>query len=177
MAFWVTAYCHRSVAAVTPAELRDGIAARLRSLTYLFCPEDEEDPDAVLARLRITAPVAGDSFQRYELRYRPGPVGLVLAERYPDRGSADEVDADVLAPRAGAGETDVSPVRDLLADVTETVSMGLKAHDVRGMGFPLAVAAAATLVERAGGVIRSGSYSWMVPDGRDVRILAEYEVG
>jgi hypothetical protein len=175
MAFWVCAYCHRPVGSVTPAALRDGIATRLRSLTYLFCPEDEENPDAVLARLRITAPVAGATFQRYELHYRPGPTWFLLAERFPDRGSADEVDAEILAPRDEAGETDVTAVRDLLVDVTETVSIGLKPHDVRGMGFPLAIAAAATLVERAGGVIRSGSYSWMLPSGSDVRILSEFE--
>ncbi len=43
------------------------------------------------------------------------------------------------------------------------------------MGFPLSIAAAAYLVQKAGGLIQSGHYSWMVPSGREVRILAEIE--
>jgi hypothetical protein len=39
MSFWVHAYCNESVASVTPKELADGIAERLKLLTYLFCPE------------------------------------------------------------------------------------------------------------------------------------------
>jgi hypothetical protein len=38
MSFWVHAYCNESVASVTPEELSDGIAERLKLLTYLFCP-------------------------------------------------------------------------------------------------------------------------------------------
>ena len=66
-------------------------------------------------------------------------------------------------------------VRDLLASATEDVTFSLTAEDVDGMGFPLAIAAARYLVKRAGGVILSGRYSWMVPSrGKDVDILAEY---
>ena len=46
--FLVHAYCHKSVQTVTTSELREGIANRLRILTSLFCPEDEEYPDGVL---------------------------------------------------------------------------------------------------------------------------------
>jgi hypothetical protein len=63
----------------------------------------------------------------------------------------------------------------MLARAKEDVSFSLKAHDVEAMGFPLSIAAASYLVQKAGGLIRSGSYSWMVPSGKEVRILAEFE--
>ena len=45
MSIWVRVFCQESVAGVTPEQMRAGIAKRLRLLTYLFCPEDEEVPD------------------------------------------------------------------------------------------------------------------------------------
>ena len=53
MSFWVHAYCNESVASVTPKDLADGIAERLKLLTYLFCPAEEEEPSDILARQRI----------------------------------------------------------------------------------------------------------------------------
>jgi hypothetical protein len=43
------------------------------------------------------------------------------------------------------------------------------------MGLPLSIAAAAYLVQKAGGLIQSGSYSWMIPSGKEVEIIAEFE--
>jgi hypothetical protein len=66
-------------------------------------------------------------------------------------------------------------VAPLLVEVTEDVSFALTPSHVRGMGFPLAVAAAATVVAETAGVILSGSYSWMIPAGREVDVLSEFE--
>jgi hypothetical protein len=63
----------------------------------------------------------------------------------------------------------------MLAKAKEDVSFCLKAHDADGMGFPLSIAAAAYLVQKAGGLIQSGCYSWMVPSGQEVQIIAEFE--
>ena len=64
-------------------------------------------------------------------------------------------------------------LREKLTLVTEEVAFDLKASDVRGMGYPLAVACAAYLVQLAGGVIVSDGYRWMVPEGDEVRVLAD----
>jgi hypothetical protein len=84
----------------------------------------------------------------------------------------DGLEDEVLA---GRPEPELARVRQLLGAATESVSFSLKDHDVRGMGFPLAIAAAAHLVQTAGGVIRSGSYSFMVPKGDEVDIIASFE--
>jgi hypothetical protein len=47
--------------------------------------------------------------------------------------------------------------------------------DVDAMGFPLSIAAASYLVQKTGGLNQSGSYSWMVPDGKEVRVIAKIE--
>jgi hypothetical protein len=170
MSFWVHAYCNNSVASVTPKELAGGIAERLKLLTYLFCPAEEEDPDEVLARLRIDDASTDGSFQAFLMHYRTDTPVFIRIDRTADRGAAEELDQEVLAHRT---EPEVVQVRSMLRHVNEHVAFCLKAHDVEAMGFPLSIAAAAYLVQKAGGVIQSGSYSWMIPRGREVSIIAE----
>ena len=171
MSFWVHAYCNESVASVTPKELADGIAERLKLLTYLFCPAEEEEPSDVLARLRIEDKSTDGTFRVFLMHYRADSPVFIRIDR-TDRGGIDELDQEVLALGT---EPALAKVRQMLANATEDVSFCLKAHDVEAMGFPLSIAAAAYLVQKAGGLIQSGSYSWMVPSGREVQIVAEIE--
>ncbi len=171
MSFWIHAFCNDSVAAVTPQELAAGIAERLSLLTFLFCPAEEEEPSEVLERLKIEDRSEDQAFCVFLMHYRRDAAGFIRIERN-DRAAIEELDQQVLARRP---EPAVARVRKLLADAKEDVSFGLKAHDVEAMGFPLAIAAAAFLVARAGGVIQSGSYSWMIPRGREVEFIAEIQ--
>jgi hypothetical protein len=171
MSFWVHAYCNESVASVTPKELADGIAERLKLLTYLLCPAEEEEPSDVLARLRIEDKSTDGTFRVFLMHYRADSPVFIRIDR-TDRGGIDELDQEVLALGT---EPALAKVRQMLANATEDVSFCLKAHDVEAMGFPLSIAAAAYLVQKAGGLIQSGSYSWMVPSGREVQIVAEIE--
>jgi hypothetical protein len=171
MSFWVHAYCNESVASVTPKELADGIAERLKLLTYLFCPAEEEEPSDVLARLRIEDKSTDGTFRVFLMHYRADSPVFIRIDR-TDRGGIDELDQEVLALGT---EPALAKVRQMLANATEDVSFCLKAHDVEAMGFPSSIAAAAYLVQKAGGLIQSGSYSWMVPSGREVQIVAEIE--
>ena len=66
-------------------------------------------------------------------------------------------------------------IRDTLKRCTEQASFCLKVSHLESMGFPLAIAAAAFLVDRAGGIIKSCRTSWMTPRGNGVDILLEYE--
>jgi hypothetical protein len=172
MSFWIHAYCNESVASVTPKELASGIAARLSLLTYLFCPTEEEEPSEILARLKIEDKSTDGSFQVFLMHYRQDSPVFIRIDRTPDRGGIEELDQEVLANRDGPS---IARVRGMLAKVKEDVSFCLKAHDVEAMGFPLSIAAAAYLVQKAGGLIQSGTYSWMVPRGREVEIIAEFE--
>jgi hypothetical protein len=162
LSFWVHAFCKKSIADVTADELREGIAERLELLTYLFCPDDEEPPKKVIARLRVER----RSPKTFLIHLnKSGP--FINATRH-GRDAIEEVEA--ILPRFG--KLDGLPkVKKLLASATEDMSFDLKASHVRGMGFPVAIAAAATLVARADGVIQSGTYSWMVPSGREVDLF------
>lgn len=171
MSFWVHAFCNESVASVTPKELADGIAERLTLLTYLFCPAEEEEPSDVLARLRIEDKSTNGTFRVFLMHYREGSPVFIRIDR-TDRGGIDELEQEVLSERT---EPAVAEVRKMLAKATEDVSFCLKAHDVEAMGFPLSIAAAAYLVQKAGGLIQSGSYSWMVPKGREVEVIGEIQ--
>jgi hypothetical protein len=172
MSFWIHAYCNKSVASVTPAELTAGIAERLALLTYLFCPEKEEEPSEVLARLKIEDKSTDGTFRVFLMHYRTDSPVFIRIDRTDDpRGEIEEVQ-EVLSLRS---EPELALIREMLARAKEGVSFCLKAHDVEAMGFPLSIAAASYFVQKAGGLIQSGSYSWMVPSGKEVRILSEFE--
>jgi hypothetical protein len=172
MSFWIHAFCHQTVASVSTQELASGIAESLSLITYKFCPEKEEDPEEVLARLKIEDMSGRGSFEVFRLHYRADSPLFIRMDRHSNRASIEEMDHELLAKRP---EHEMAPVRDLLAKATEDVSFSLSLEDVRGMGFPLAIAAARHLVNKAGGLILSGRYSWMVPKGKEVKILTEFE--
>jgi hypothetical protein len=172
MSFWIHAYCNDSVASVTSKELASGIAERLSLLTYLFCPAEEEEPSEVLARPKIEDKSTDGTFQVFLMHYRQDSPGFIRIDRTADRGGIEELDQELLAH---GGHPSMTRVRGMLAKVKEDVSFCLKAPDVEAMGFPLSIAAAAYLVQKAGGLIQSGTYSWMVPSGREVEIIAEFE--
>jgi hypothetical protein len=172
MSFWICAYCNESVASVTPQELAEGIAKRLSLLTYLFCPKDEEEPDEVLARLRIESKSTDGTFRVFLMHYRKDSPVFIRIDRVDDpQGDIEEVQ-EALSERT---EPEVAAISQMLGKAKELVSFCLKAHDMEAMGFPLSIAAAAYLVQKAGGLIQSGSYSFMVPTGRDVQFLAEID--
>src|SRR5262249_51802887 len=151
--FWIHAYCNESVATVTPKEMAAGIAERLTMLTYLFCPDKEEEPSEVLARLKIEDRSTDGTFQAFLMHYRQDSPVFIRIDRMPNRGGIVELDQEVLAHRSGDS---IARVRGMLANVKEDVMFCLKAHDVEAMGFPLSIAAAAYLVQKAGGLIQSG---------------------
>jgi hypothetical protein len=172
MSFWIHAFCNETVASVTPHDLKNGIAQRLKLLTFLFCPEQEEDPDVVLNRLRIEDHSKSDLFQEYRMYYRPNSPTFIHIGRNDQTGIV-ELERNVLSTRHEPG---IQNIRQMLVKATEDVVFCLKAHDVAGMGFPLSIAAAAYLVEQKGGLIQSGTYSWMVPVGKEVKTILEVEV-
>jgi hypothetical protein len=47
----------------------------------------------------------------------------------------------------------------------------LKESDVRGMGWPVCIGAAAWLAENGDGVIRVTDYGWLVSESKEVKLL------
>jgi hypothetical protein len=171
MSFWIHAFCNQSTADITVADLRKGIEQRLELLTYLFCPEDEEDPEEVLQRLRIEDHSKEQGFQEFRLFYKKNRSSFIRVDRH-DRAGIDELDEEVLADRS---EPEILELRKKLELATDDVTFCLKSDDVEAMGFPIAIAAAALFVDRKGGVIQSGNYTWMTPSGNEVEVLCELE--
>jgi len=104
------------------------------------------------------------------LYYRADSSTFIRLDRN-DRAAATELE-EFLCERKEPG---IELVRQILSRTTEDVSFCLNSADLKGMGFPLSIAAAAYLVEQSGGLIQSGTYSWMIPDAQEVRILLELE--
>ena len=92
MSFWVQALCNKSVGSETADSLKQGIAQRLKVLTYLFCPDEEEDPDAVLKRLDITSKSQDGVFRNYLMRYRTGS-SFIRIDRH-NRSAVEELEQE-----------------------------------------------------------------------------------
>jgi hypothetical protein len=175
MSFWVVAYCERSIAPWTAKDLLLGIAPRLRLLTALFCPEEEEEPDYVLGRLRIAPYDPRKPDTDWHIRYRDD-LGPIVMSRASGAECAALVEEELAERAIGRKRSrEAKRIREIRGRVTEQVSFDLKVSALESMGFPVAIAAAAYLVEQYGGVIRSGEASWMVPSGNEVDIILEYD--
>jgi hypothetical protein len=160
----VRVFSPRPLGPLDPDVLREGIEQRMELLTYLLCPEDEEDPSEVLRRMRIE-PVSADSLK---IRYRPA------GSKYPlrvNRVAAEEFEEQVRMAELGLtwyprGKT--RRARALLSKAVDCIGFALSPVDRRGMGWPLAIAAAAKLVELGGGAIDTNDMGWVVPNGNEV---------
>ena len=137
-------------------------------LTALFCPDEEEDPAVVLARLRIV--LRGTDL--LEIYYRPDTERFIRVERWSGDAAAEEV-GEALEDLKDAAGPDAAKVRTILDQTVETVAFELKLSDARGMGWPLAIAAAAKLSEQCGGVVYADDSGWMVPHGNEVDFLVK----
>jgi hypothetical protein len=159
MAIWVRVYGRRSTARVTAKQVHDGIARRLALMTYLVCPDDEEDPDVVARRLKVTAT---------SIAYRTGRA--MRLDRWSDRARVtEEVGEAFEALRSRRGRA-VTSVRERLDGVVETVGIELQLSDARGMGWPVALSAACELCERGDGIGRADGLGWFDPSGNELDI-------
>jgi hypothetical protein len=177
MSTWVVAICERPIAGLIPKDLLLGIEARLATLTDFLEPEEPEDTDEVLHRLTVGPWDPNDPASSWHVRYRDDRPPIVMLERVSGQACAAHV-AEELAEGAIRRKRGAAArrIREVLGRAHEQFPFCLKASHLDSMGFPIAVAAAAYLVQRAGGgLIRSCSTSWMEPDGLGVRILLEYE--
>jgi hypothetical protein len=168
MSIWIRTYSPRPLGPLDPTAFEAGIRQRLRLLTSLFCPDDEEDPDVVLSRLRISS----RSPDLLEIYYRAEPERFIRVERWSGDAAAEEV-GEALEDLEDETAAGAEKVRALLGQTVETVAFELKLSDAQGMGWPLAIAAAAKLAEQRGGVIYADDSGWMVPSGNEVDWLVQ----
>jgi hypothetical protein len=167
MSSWVRVFVGNPVD-LTPDSLRGGIAHRLELLTYLFCPEDEEDPEDVLSRLTIQSVSTKSGDLAYALRYRAGSGHFIRLDRTTDPLAIEGEISEFLELLENRTEPEASRVRSALQSVRETYALDLKASDLNSMGWPLAIAAAAFLADEGAGIIQADGSGWMLPHGREV---------
>jgi hypothetical protein len=169
MSLWVTAFCRKSVAGVQPEEMHAAIAARLEELTLLILPENEEEPDELLKRLRVEDDSNRNEFQNFAIYYRKDdrPIPACRWEREQARNEGLEW----LEKFADGNEPEAELIRAVLANVTDSVAIELKLSDIQGMGWPVAIGAAVWLAEIGEGVVHATDCGWFVPDNGGARLL------
>jgi hypothetical protein len=161
MSIWIRALCTKAVGDVTPAELRAGIAERLPLLAALY---GEDDAEATAPRLRIE----GETPMRaWELFYRDDDH-FIGVERWSEPAEVGEELDELRESLEDCDEDEVEDVLALLDRVVETVAFELKTSDCEGIGWPVAIAAAACLAARGEGIIQADGEGWMAPRGREV---------
>jgi hypothetical protein len=163
MSIRVRALCPDPVGDLTPESLRSGIAERLPTVAAYY---GEEGADDAIARLTVEP--AGENGAAWILRYREDPSrSLRIERRTRAKAVASEV-AEMRALLSDCDEDGVEDVRALLGDVKETVGIELEMSDVEGIGWAVAIAAAACVAARGRGLIQAENEGWMAPEGRGV---------
>jgi hypothetical protein len=168
MSLWIRTFSTVSFGDLNAAALRDGIAKRLTLLTYLFCPDDEEDPDAVMARLRIE-PVDANAFRLF---CSQDASKFVHTARWKGDRAREEANEE-LERVTRYPDPGVETVRRVLTDCAETIGFQLTFSDRDNMTWPVGIAAAAHYAELVGGVINADDEGWMVPSGKEVSVIVE----
>jgi hypothetical protein len=166
MPIWVRALCTRPAASLTPESLHRGIADRLPPIAAYYGEGDGRD---TIGRLRVEiAAQHGGAASAWILRYHEDPGRGVRVLRWTEPGA---VAAAVSALRAALDDCDeegVDEVREVLGRAVEAVGFELEMRDVEGMGWPVAVAAAACFALPGEGLIQADGEGWMRARGRGV---------
>ncbi|APR81522.1 Hypothetical protein A7982_06871 [Minicystis rosea] len=161
MSVWIRALCTRTVADVSPADLVGGICERLPTLGPLY-GEDDVEETARLLRVDGDAPMGA-----WGLFYR-GNGHTINIERWSDPEQVKEEVGELLETLEDSDEDGVEDVREVLGRVVETVAFELKTSDCEGIGWPVAIAAAACIAAAGEGIIQADGEGWMAPEGRGV---------
>jgi hypothetical protein len=166
MSIWIRAVCTKSVGDVSPEDLRAGIAARLPRMAALY---GEDDPEATIPRLRVEpSGSAGEGgFGVLLLRYAEGDDRFLRVERWAERERVDDELGELRDDLEESDEDEVDTVLACLDAAVETVAIELQMSDTEGIGWPLAMAAAAFLAERGAGLIQAENEGWLAPRGLD----------
>ena len=172
MSIWVRAFCRKSVAAATPEAMRDGVAMRWRPMIFLLSPDAEEEPDEVLARLRIEDHADGEGFRHFHLFYRAGGDRYIRAERWSGEAARQEVE-ECREDLGDREELEAEAVTALLDDCLEVVGFELKMSDAKAMGMPVAVSAAVWLAEIGDGIVHAEGYGWLLPQGNAAVLMLD----
>ena len=168
MSIWVSVYCQKQIGRINPLDMTAGIKDRLDCFSDFFAQEDPED---VLARLRVDEPRNDDDSQMLHLHYlEDGPPIVItrLADQEVVSGEVQEYLEERFHDREGEEAT---LVREHLAKSVEILHFCLKQRHADSMGTPLVYAAAAWLAKQGNALLRAQEQGWMELDGGEWFIL------
>lgn len=160
----VRVFSPKRISALTVDILQAGIERRLAILTYLFCPEEEIEPTIILNQLRIENAQDGQLQIRWRPRMRYPPRGYRFGEELKD-----QLQMASYGLRSYPAET-VAEARRIIDAAVDGVGF-IQGYTRDNMGWPVVMAAAATIVEQAGGAIVTNGYGWFVPAGNEVQLF------
>lgn len=168
MSIWVSVYCRKRIGRINPPDLTAGMKDRLDYFSDLFAQEDPED---VLARLRVDEFRADAESQMLHLHYlEDGPPIVIdrIGNQEIVSGDVQEYLEERFHDRQG---NEATVVREHLAKTVEIFHFCLKQRHADGMGTPLVYAAAAWLAKQGIGLLRADEQGWMQLDGGEWFIL------
>ena len=159
MAMRYTAYCKKSAADVTPAQLLAGTT----DADLMTIAEYDDVPDALvesaLGQLRMDR-VEGDGFHFYRLSYRPEGVRQIDVERWQTIEEVREVVAEVLEDLEAREEPLLHKLRPHLDATVDIVDASFGSSPDEVMAPVLASEVTRWLAERFDGIIRAADDSW-----------------
>jgi len=170
MSIWVRAVCTKSLGEVTPEDLRAGVADRLERLAAFY---GEPDPAETLGRLRVERAGHDERAEVFLLHYRPDDDHFLRVERWTEPARVKEETVELMAELEDCDEEGVDDVRACLERAVETTALELKISDAEGIGWPIAIATAATLAALGEGLIQADAEGWMAPRGLAVDHLID----
>lgn len=162
----VSVFTPTPISSFNAESIASGIEKRLALLTSLFCPEEELPPELVLEQLRIeeTNPL------ELKVRWKPRMRYPVRAYKFGDELAEQKQTAAFGLSWYAAAEV-VEPQR-IIDSAVDGVGF-FHGYDRDDMGWPVVIAAAASLVDEAGGAIVTNGYGWFVPTDNEVKWILE----
>ena len=160
----ISVFAPREIQSLTADLIRAGIEQRLELLTYLFCPEQESEPEEILNSLCVETTES----QELKIRWRPRMRYPTRAYKFGDQ-LIEQIKMNKFAMQSYSNN-DVAIAAPLLDSWEDGVGF-CQGYTRDDMGWPVAFAAATAIAEKSGGVIVTSSYGWYLPSGNEVRLL------
>jgi hypothetical protein len=170
MSIWIRALCTVPVDALTAEDLRAGISERLPFLAAMYGETGDQETIARLS-VEVAAPeeIPGAALRPrasvWLLRYGDGAIRV---ECWSEPAAVKEEVGTLREGLADCDEEEVEEVRALLDHVVQTVRLELKMTDVEGIGWAVAIGAAACFAARGEGLVQADGEGWMAPRGHEV---------
>jgi len=148
----------------------NGIAKRMVLLGYLY---SEDFPEDELPRVRVEAISSVETFESFDIRYGADQVYGFRVDRWQEPSKVKEEVTELRNNVRNRKEFAAKRINECLSRTIETVGIELKLFDASGIGWPIAMAAAAWLADTSNGLVQADDVGWLEPTDVEVRTILE----